>query len=128
MQQRGFTIIELLVVIVLFSATTAVAFFQFNNFQQMNRDDTRRTAINAMYYNLEDIFYKTNAYYPDEVTEKNLTSMDKELFTDPNGQKIGSGQSDYRYEPINCEDGKCKNYTLRADLEKEADFVKTSDR
>lgn len=126
MNQRGFTIIELLTVIVLFGITAAVTYTQFTTFQQMGRDDTRRTAINAMHYNLEDIFYKTNSYYPDTVSEKNLSSMDDALFTDPDGHKIGTGESDYRYEPINCEEGKCKGYTLRADLEKEADFVKKS--
>jgi prepilin-type N-terminal cleavage/methylation domain-containing protein len=126
MNQRGFTIIELLTVIVLFAIAAAVAYVQFNTFQQMGRDDTRRTAVNAMYYNLEDIFYKTHSYYPETIDEKNLTAMDKALLTDPDGQKIGSGESDYRYEPINCEASKCKGYTLRTDLEKEADFVKKS--
>ncbi len=28
--------------------------------------------------------------------------------------------------PHNCKDGKCKSYSLRADLEKEDDYVKSS--
>lgn len=126
MQQRGFTIIELLVIIVLFSVTAVVGFMQFNDFRQTSRDSERRTAINAMYYNLEDIFYKTNNYYPETIDEKNLVSMDETLFIDPNGQKIGTALSDYRYEPTNCDEAKCKGYVLKANLEKEADFVKSN--
>jgi len=126
MQQRGFTVIELIIVIVLFSATAIVGFLQFNDFKQTSRDSERRTAINAMYYNLEDVFFKSMSYYPETIDEKKLSSMDKSLFTDPEGNKLGTAQSDYRYEPTNCDAAKCKGYTLRADLEKEADFVKTN--
>lgn len=126
MKQRGFTVIELLVVIVLLISAGVIGWRQFNEVQSIARDDKRRIAINTMYYNLEDIFYKTNKYYPEKISEDNLTSMDASLFTDPDGNKIGTGASDYRYEPTNCADNRCKGYTLRADLEREADFVKTS--
>ncbi|HEY1085698.1 MAG TPA: type II secretion system protein [Candidatus Saccharimonadales bacterium] len=126
MKQRGFTVIELLVVIVALIVIGIVGWQQFNEVQSVARDDKRRIAINTMYYNLEDIFYKTNKYYPETIDEKNLTSMDASLLTDPSGNKVGTGESDYRYEPVNCTDGHCKGYTLRADLEREADFVKTN--
>ncbi len=127
MKQRGFTVIELLIAVALLIAIGAVFFIQKSNLESGSRDETRRTAINAMYYNLEDVFYAKNSYYPQSIDEKNLTAMDKSLLSDPNGQKVGSAKSDYRYEPTGCAmDGKCTGYTLRAALENEADFVKES--
>lgn len=126
MNQRGFTVIELLLAAVVLAVIGVVFWQQFNTVQAAGRDDERRHAVNAMYYNLEDIFYAKNKYYPKTVNETNLTSMDKALFTDPRGNKLGTGESDYRYEPTNCNGEKCKSYTLRAVMEKEADFVKTS--
>ena len=137
MKQRGFTVIELVVVIAFLLFAGILFMVQKNNIQVANRDEQRKTAINAMYYSLEEGFYKKNGYYPTQIDEKNLTTMDAALLTDPNGVKVGqtsetindetvSVQSDYRYEPTNCADEKCKSYTLRADLEGEADYIKTS--
>ena len=126
MQQRGFTIIELLVVIVLLGAVGAVFFVQKAQYASMHRDEKRRTAINAMHYNLEDVFYLKNRFYPQSLDEKNLTAMDSALLTDPNGKKVGTSGSSYHYEPAGCERERCTGYTLRANLENEADFVKES--
>ena len=79
-----------------------------------------------MYYNLEEVFYEEKGYYPEKISDENLKAMDPELFTDPNGINLGESDSDYRYETTDCTEGKCKSYTLRADLEKEDDFVKKS--
>lgn len=135
MKQRGFTVIELLVVIAFLIFAGVLFVVQKNNLEVAARDDKRKTAINAMYYGLEESFFKQNSYYPAEINDKNLTTLDSALFTDPNGVKLGqttevideeevSVQSDYRYEPTNCNDNKCKSYSLRADLEAEADYVK----
>ena len=127
MKQRGFTIIELLAAVVVLVTIGAVFLVQKTNLESASRDDTRRTAINAMYYNLEDVFFVKNKYYPQSIDEKNLTAMDSALLTDPNGHKVGTGDSDYRYEPKDCSlDGKCKGYTLRAQLEDEADYTKSN--
>jgi prepilin-type N-terminal cleavage/methylation domain-containing protein len=127
MKQRGFTIIELLAAMVVLITIGVVFFVQKSNLESASRDDTRRTAINAMYYNLEDVFFVKNKYYPQIINEKNLTAMDSKLFTDPNGNEIGSGESNYRYEPKDCSlDGKCKGYVLRAELENEADYIKSN--
>ena len=47
-------------------------------------------------------------------------------FTDQNGIKLGETGSIYTYSPTNCIDGKCKSYTLKTSLNKEADYIKTS--
>lgn len=124
MRKRGFTIIELAVVIVFATLLVILFFVQKINTDAMHRDEQRKEAINAMYYALEEDFYAKNSYYPEEISEENLKVMDPELFTDPYGINLGSEGSTLIYEPANCENGKCKEYTLRAQLEKEDEYIK----
>ena len=126
MRQQGFTVIEVALVTIVLFVIGIVFWQQFNTVKSAARDDKRRHAINAMYYNLEDVFYAKHKYYPKTVDAKTLTAMDKELFTDPRSNKIGTADSNYRYEPTNCNDNQCKGYSLRALMEHEADFVKTN--
>lgn len=124
--RRGFTIIELMLIIVLLGVASALFFVQKNNLEVAFRDEQRKIAINAMYYGIEEVFYKTNGYYPRTISETNLPSVDPNLFTDPEGVKLGESESEYRYEPTNCDGDKCKSYSLRTTLENEADYVKNS--
>jgi type II secretory pathway pseudopilin PulG len=126
MHQRGFTVIEVILVSIVLFLIGMVFWQQFAVVKSAARDDTRRHAINAMHYNLEDVFYAKHKYYPKTINAKTLTAMDKELFTDPRGHKIGTADSNYRYEPTNCSNDQCKGYSLRALMEHEADFVKTN--
>jgi len=123
---RGFTVIELLIIVLILGAASVLFFIQKSNIEVAARDDQRKTAINSMYYSLEEVFFKANGFYPLTISETNLPSVDPAVFTDPGGIKIGTANSDYRYEPVNCTDEKCKSYTLRATLESEADFVKNN--
>ena len=60
--RKAFTVPELLVVCA-FAALLLVLFFvQKSNVDAMNRDEKRKTAINAMYYALEESFYENNKY------------------------------------------------------------------
>ena len=120
----GFTVIEIIVVIVFLGAATTLLLIQRGNLDAAQRDDKRKTAINAMHFNLEEVFYEKNKSYPAEITSKKLPAMDPELFTDPNGIKLGEAGSDYRYEGLNCNNDKCQGYRLTAELEKEAVFEK----
>jgi len=122
----GFTVIELVVVIVFLGFASILLLYQKNNIQASQRDEARKTAINAMYYNLEEVFYEKNSYYPASIDSKTLRAMDPELFTDPNGNKLGDPNSDYRYDGIDCENDHCKSYKLISRLEKEADYIKTN--
>lgn len=124
--RRGFTVIELLFIIVILGAASVLFFLQKNNLEVANRDEVRKTSINAMYYSLEEVFYKTNGYYPRTIDQKILPSVDPDLFADPAGVKIGEANSEYRYETANCDGDHCKSYTLRTTLENEADFIKDS--
>lgn len=126
MKQRGFTVIELMVAIVLLLVIGTVFWVQKNNIEVAARDDQRKIAINSMYYTLEEVYYPTHKSYPKTLDSSTLPSVDPSLFKDPNGVTLGKSNSDYRYEPTNCSDTACKGYTLRADLENEADYSKTS--
>ena len=122
--RKAFTVPELLVVCA-FAALLLILFFvQKSNVDAMNRDEKRKTAINAMYYALEESYYAKHECYPEEISETVLPVIDPELFTDPSGFYINTNFGSYSYEATNCKDGKCKGYTLRAELEKEDSYIK----
>lgn len=123
---RGFTVIELLIVIAVFAAASIIFFVQKNHVEVAARDDARRTSINAMYYSLEEVYFVQNKSYPRTLNATTLPSVDPELFKDPSGNKIGESTSDFRYEPLNCNGDACQGYSLRAALEGEDDYVKTN--
>ncbi len=124
--KRGFTILELIIVAIFASLLFVLFFVQKSNLDAMKRDEERKTAINAMYYALEESFYKAHNYYPETISESNITVIDPALWTDPSGYNLGDSMSSYVYEPANCTDGKCKKYILKAVLEKEDAYIKTS--
>ena len=125
-KKSGFTVIEVCVLVVFLVVAGAIFVIQKGELQQQFNDKTRKTAINAMYYNLEEVFYKQNGYYPKTINEKILTAMDPNLFTDPLGVVLDEEGSQYRYEPTDCDGEKCQSYTLRADLDLEEDYIKKS--
>ena len=123
-KRNGFTIFEIIVVAASVTLALVLFFVQKANADAMDRDDARKTAINAMYYALEEGFYAKNNYYPETISEENLTVMDPALFTDPLGVNLGVEGSSYTYEPANCTNGKCREYILKAVLEKEDIYIK----
>lgn len=125
-KQKGFTIIELVVVTVFLIAVAALGFSQWSKLTNEKNNATKRTAINAIYYSLEEDFYKRNGYYPENINDKTLPTMDAALLTDPSGIKLGEGNSSYRYETTDCSNTKCKSYTIRTSLVGEDDYVKES--
>jgi len=122
----GFTVIEIIFVAVIASVVSVLFFMQKNNLEIVASDNTKKTAINAMYYSLEEVFYPKNGYYPQTISSNNINTIDPALFTDTSGVKINTEGSSYTYTPTNCIDNKCKSYTLKATLDNEDDFVKTS--
>ncbi|MBR3179955.1 hypothetical protein IKF57_00275 [Candidatus Saccharibacteria bacterium] len=58
------------------------------------------------------------------ISEENIRVIDPALWTDPMGVNLGTEGSSYTYEAANCKDGKCKEYILKATLEKEDTYVK----
>jgi Tfp pilus assembly protein PilE len=125
-RSQGFTVIEVIVVVLFLAVATTLLYMQKNNLAATQRDDQRKTAINAMYYNLEEVFYEKNGYYPAKIDSKTLRAMDPQLFTDPDGTAMNSPDAEYHYDATNCTDDHCKSYKLSADLEKEEAYVKTN--
>lgn len=126
--EQGFTVIELIAVVILAAVAGVLFFVQKNNVEIAARDDKRKTAINAIYYNLEEVYYPKHKSYPSTLDPKDLSAMDPALLKDTSGIEIGdeSGISEYHYEPIDCDNDNCKSYELRTILENEADYVKKS--
>lgn len=123
----GFTVLELLIVIVVLAVGGWLFFSEKARVDAVQRDSQRKTSINAMYYNLEEVFYEKNHYYPATIDSKTLRAMDPAQFTDPTGIKLGEAGSSFRYNATGCTtDGHCTGYELRAQLEREADFIKTN--
>lgn len=123
--KKGFTVLELMVVGAFAALLLVIFFIQKANVEAMDRDDARKTAINAMYYALEEYYYPKYGYYPSDIDEEVLPVIDPELFTDPFGTNLGIDGSSYSYEVANCDSNNhCREYTLRANLEKEDTYIK----
>lgn len=125
-KQHGFTLPELFIAILLVAVIALFALSQEQSAQAARRDDIRKTSINAMYFFLEEVYFPAHKAYPTSLTVDNMKGVDPELLKDPGGTLIGNKDSNYRYEPGDCAGNNCQRYTLRADLEKEDDFVRQS--
>lgn len=120
----GFTVIEVIFIALLLGVVSVIFFIQKNSLEVIASDNHRKTAINAMYYGLEEVFYPENGYYPQSIDSETLRSVDPALFTDPDGYAIGTTGSSYLYSPAECTDKKCQSYRLSTVLKNEDDFVK----
>ncbi len=89
-RQSGFTVIELFVVGIALALAGVLTYIQMNNLGIAADDLQRKTTINAMYYALEEVYYKENKFYPATLTAKTLPSVDPQLFTDPDGFTLGA--------------------------------------
>lgn len=85
----GFTVIELIVAVIILVAAGVLIFMQINNLTTAQHDKERKTAINAMYFALEEVYYQQNKSYPEILTTETLPSVDPKLFTDPDGFTLG---------------------------------------
>lgn len=126
MRQRGFTVLELIIVIVFLLVAATIFYVQKRDLEVAARDSDRKTAINGIYYNLEDVYYTANKGYPEKLSADQLKGIDPAALKDPSGKMVGEYGSNYRYEPKDCQGGICKSYKLTADLEHEADYAKES--
>ncbi|OGL34709.1 hypothetical protein A3F65_03370 [Candidatus Saccharibacteria bacterium RIFCSPHIGHO2_12_FULL_47_16b] len=140
----GFTIVELLIVIVVIGILAALVIVTYSGIQQKARDTERKTDLGGLYQKLEE-YQADNAKYPtpgnlndsDWVTA-NMKGLDVELQKDPKGtyadddyMASSPAANVYSYEatPANCDNGAggdCTGYTLTATLEAGGTFVKNS--
>ena len=126
-RQSGFTIVELLIVIIIIGILATLVIVQFTNQQKKARDTQRKTDIGAVETHLE-AYYASNGVYP-SYTDLNTpawrTANLKGLKTDALvGPKAGTLQSsvatgdNYGYvaTPDGCTTA-CENYSLTTLLE-----------
>lgn len=132
-KQKGFTIVELLIVIVVIGILAALVVTTFSGIQRKARDTERQTDIKAIYGQLE-AYYAQNGAYPAlaEVNTTTLQGLDAEALKDPKGGALGATASannyGYAVTPAGCTTSAkdCTGYTLTANLEGGGTFTKTA--
>lgn len=136
-KQQGFTIVELLIVIVVIGILAALVITTFTGIQQKARDTERTTDIKALHGQIE-AYYAQNGYYPDlgDITTTNLKGLDAGALVDPKGGSLAatSDVDNYGYS-VTQADGTtacttaakdCAKYVLTATLEGGGTYVKNS--
>ena len=124
LDNNGYTALELLTVLVLFSVLGLLFAYTLRQNATDARDVQRKRDISAIYFSLEAT--KTDAGYPETITQEKLVGIDPEALVDTKGVKLGQPNAEYRYYPADCANGTCKTYELKVNLEKEAEFIKKS--
>lgn len=135
-KQSGFTIVELLIVIVVIGILAALVITTFNGIQQKGRDTERETDIKAIHGQLE-AYYAQNGNYPtlaeiDTPAEATalFKGLDKEALSDPQANPktyvlvSAPAAKSYAYQvyeqdgTTNCTvAANCAKYTLTGTLE-----------
>lgn len=128
-QESGFTIVELLIVIVVIGILAALVLNTFQGVQARARDTERTTDINALHTQYE-VYYNDNGYYPTYAVASvatNFPGLDSEAVVDPNNNTISNGavpavnstDNGYYYQannPVGCDNAapatQCVDYTL----------------
>lgn len=121
-KQSGFTIVELLIVIVVIGILAGLVLNTFNGIQSRARDDERKTDVNAVQGHLE-AYHADNGRYPTDANmadaawvAANLEGLDAEALNDPS-----SGTYTYTATPADCDNSTddCTDFTLSADTEED---------
>lgn len=134
-KSSGFTIVELLIVIVVIGILATLVIVTFTGQQQKARDAQRRTDINAIASHVS-AYYADKGYYPTAADLNNATwrsnnakGFDPEALKDPKatGGDIGTAAAtgnQYGYVVTGCttadpssDANACTGYTLTAHLE-----------
>jgi type IV pilus assembly protein PilA len=146
-KQQGFTIVELLIVIVVIGILAALVITTFTGIQKKARDTERQTDIKAVHGQIE-AYYAQNGRYP-TLTDinnaswrsTNMKGLDAEAIKDPKDTAAtpvlvaAAAANVYSYDVQRAGGGTCDNlpagndcaeYTLTATLEGGGTFTKTN--
>lgn len=141
---KGFTIVELLIVIVVIGILAALVITTFTGIQQKARNTERETDIKAMQGQIE-AYYAQNGKYPtlgnmndDSWRGTNMKGLDKEALRDPKSASYtlaDTAAADVYSYHVTASDGTtscdnstndCAQYTLTATLEGGGTFTKSN--
>ena len=144
LKQQGFTIVELLIVIVVIGILAALVITTFTGIQQKARNTERETDIKALQGQIE-AYYAQNGKYPTLANlndgtfrSSNMKGLDAEALKDPKGTAqtlvAAAAANSYAYTvtPSGCDNSAtdCSGYTLTATYEGTVNgnttFVKTA--
>lgn len=154
-QQRGFTIIELLIVVVLLLILGSIVALTYSGVQAKNRNGERQTTINTIQGQLEAYYAQYNKYptlsnlNDANWRAKNTKNLSENILQDPHwkntikqctntatSKAIAANQpadNCYSYQVTSSDAGACDNikvncahYTLTAKLEGGNKYVKSS--
>lgn len=121
-KNSGFTLIELIIVIVVIGILVGLVTNAFGGLQDDARDSERETDVQALSSELE-AYYSDYGMYPtlanladDAWVETYLTGIEPETMTDSRGELYV-----YVPAPANCNNtsSECTSYNLTADLEED---------
>lgn len=140
-RQSGFTIVELLIVIIVIGILATLVIVTFTGIQQKARDNQRQTDIAAVASHVE-AFNAQNGYYPSladlqsaTFVSTNLKGLDPASLIDPKGTALAASASAtaYGYTATGCTNtdatsatNQCTGFTLTANLESGGTSVKQS--
>lgn len=137
-KQQGFTIVELLIVIVVIGILAALVITTFTGIQQRARNTERQTDIKAIHGQVE-AYYAQNGRYPtladlnsSTFRDTNMKGLDEDALRDPKGTAatlVATPTANaYSYEvgPASCDNSTtdCATYTLSTTLEGGGTFTK----
>lgn len=124
MKEDGFTFAEFLIAAALLIGVGMFVFSQWQYAAMGERDTQRKTSINAIHFYLKEVYLPKHKSFPVTLQPQTLEGFDGSSLHDPAGRVVGDPASDFRYEASGCTGTTCTHYVLRADLEKEADFIR----
>lgn len=134
---QGFTILEMLIVIVVVGVLASLTFNAVGDSRARGRDAERATDIDTLHSRLEE-YYSDNGGYPNTFTVATFGGLDPEALQDPSGNSItivppvtsqtaaqatanptGTGPN-YKYipYPTGCNAINCLGYVLKSYIEK----------
>jgi prepilin-type N-terminal cleavage/methylation domain-containing protein len=139
-KQKGFTIVELLIVIVVIGILATLVIVTFTGVQQKARDSQRKTDINAVESHVQTYYAENDGKYPTLANlqsaawvSANLKGLDPEALKDPKGGSIAGTTTasayGYAVTPANCDNGAngdCTNFTVTSTLEAGGTYAKQS--